>query len=74
MSLAERLGSIRGFNRDVKYIGNGKPGYQRHLSRYANTQKVFSRNQKQNKKPTINVTNSISEVKIVPCKKIPENC
>jgi hypothetical protein len=69
MSLAERLGSRRGFNRDVQYIGNGKPGYQRHISQYANTQKVVSRNQNQSKKPTINVTNSLSEVEIAACKK-----
>ena len=43
MSLAERLGSRKGFIRDVSYIGNGKLGYKKHIQRYNYTQKALNK-------------------------------
>jgi len=54
MSLAERLGSRKGFIRDVRYLGNGKPGYQKHIQRYNHTQKALNKKKYQSPSQTLN--------------------
>jgi hypothetical protein len=44
MTRAEKIGTRRGFNNDVKNLGNGKASYQRYLKKYSDIQQSLTKN------------------------------
>ena len=64
MTRAEKIGTRRGFNNDVKNLGNGKASYRRYLKNYSAIQQSLNKNHTYSRKRTIKKKININDKEV----------